>query len=66
MEPKRVKEKLTTRQTSEKIQREIHVIEETDEPERKQWRTSNPSFRTPRIISQEALMAFSLAGVGIV
>ena len=28
MEPKRVKEKLTTRQTPEKSQREIHVIEE--------------------------------------
>ena len=65
MEPKRVKEMLTTRQTPEKSQREIHVIEETDEPERKQWRTSNPSFRTPRIISQEAFMALSLAAVGI-
>ena len=65
MESKRVKEKLTTRQTPEKSQRELHFIEETDQPERKQWRTSNPSFRTPRIISQEALMAFSLAAVGI-
>ena len=65
MEPKRVKEKLTMRQTPEKSRRELHFIEETDQPERKQWRTSNPSFRTPRIISQEALMAFSLAAVGI-
>ena len=65
MEPKRVKEKLTTRQTPEKSQRELYFIEETNHPERKKWRTSNPSFRTPCIISQEALMAFSLAAVGI-
>ena len=49
MEPKRVKEKLTTRQTPEKSQRELHFIEETDQTERKKWRTSNPLFRTPRI-----------------
>ena len=61
MEPKRVKEKMTTRQTPEKSQRELHIIEETDQPESKQWRTANPLFRTPRIISQEALMAYSLA-----
>ena len=65
MEPKRVKDKLTTRQTPEKSQRDLHFIEETDRPERKKWRTSNPSFQTPCIISQEALMAFTLAAVGI-
>ena len=65
MEPKRVKTKPTTRQSPEKNQRELHIIEETDQPERKQRRSENPSFRTPRIISQEALMEFSLAAVGI-
>ena len=65
MEPKRVKTKLTTRQTPERNQRELHIIEETYQPEIKQWRSTNPSFRTPRIISQESLMAFSLAAVGI-
>ena len=44
MEPKRVNEKLTTRQTPENSQRELHYIDETFQPERKKWRTSNPSF----------------------
>ena len=65
MEHIRVKTKITTRQSPEKNQRELHIIEEKDQPERTQWRSANPSFRTPRIISQEALMAFSLAAVGI-
>ena len=65
MEPIRVKTKLTTRQSPEKNQRELHINEETDQPEITQWRSENPSFRTPRIISQEALMDFSLSAVGI-
>ena len=65
MEPIRVKTKLTTRQSPEKNQRELNIIEDTEQPERTQWRSANPSFRTPRIISQEALMVFSLAAVGI-
>ena len=52
-------------QKKRKKTRELHIIEETDQPERTQCRSANPSFRTPCIISQEALMAFSLAAVGI-
>ena len=65
MEQIRVKTKITTRQSPENNQRELHIIEDTEQPKRTQWRSANPSFRTPRIISQEALMAFSLAAVGI-
>ena len=65
MEPKRVKDKLAARQTPEMSQMEQYFIDETVQSEREKWRTSNPSFRTPCIISQEALMAFLLAAVGI-
>ena len=61
MEQIRVKTKITTRQSPDKNQRELHIIEDTEHPKRTQWRSANPSFRTPRIISQEALLAFSLA-----
>ena len=65
MEQIRLKTKITTRQSPENKQREIHIIEDTEQPKRTQWRSANPSSRTPCIISQEALMAFSLAAVGI-
>ena len=42
MEPKIAKTKLTTQQTPEKNQGELHIIEETDHPERKQWISANP------------------------
>ena len=58
MEQIRVKTKITTRQSPEKNQRELNIIEDTEQPKRTQWRSANPSFRTIRIISQEALMAF--------
>ena len=52
MEPIRVKTKITTRQSPEKNQRELHIIEDTEQPKRTQWRSAKPSFRTPSIISQ--------------
>ena len=54
----REKTKITTRQSPEKNQRELHIIEDTEQPKRTQCISTNPSFITPRIISQEALMAF--------
>ena len=47
MEHIRVKTKITTRQSPENNQRELHIFEDTEQPKRTQWRSANPSFRTP-------------------
>ena len=41
MEKIRVKTKVTTRQSPERNQRELHIIEETDHPEITQWISAN-------------------------
>ena len=59
-----MKESQATRQELETSQMEQHVMDETFQPEREN-RTEIPAFRTPYVISQEAVIAFSLAAVGI-
>ena len=46
--------------------KEVQVVEKSIfQMEHVEQGTTRPSFRNPRIISQEALIAFSLAAVGI-
>ena len=54
----------STRQESEPSQWDRNIIDETFQPEREK-RTEIPAFRTLRVVSQEALIAFLLAAVGI-
>ena len=42
MEQIRFKTKITTRQSPEKNQRELHIIEDTEQPETTQWILTNP------------------------
>ena len=63
---KKLKEKLEAGRTTERTPIGVPMVEEPMfqmKPVEKG--TPIPSFRTPRIISQEALIEFSLAAVGI-
>ena len=62
---KKVQEKLAARRTPQTTQVEPNFIDETFQPGKGKERTPIPSFRTPRVINQEALIAFLLAAVGI-
>ena len=62
---KEVQEKHAARGAPPTTQVEPHFIDESFQPGRKAERSPIPTFQTPHIISQEALIDFSLADVGI-